>query len=268
MTSDTVTSSDYRYERFQLRHMLADLRFDPRGPRPGDLVPGLRLSTVDPGGSLDLGGFDGPYLLVFGSNTCPMTAAAVTPLRRLRDEFGDRVPFVLVQVREAHPGARLGQARTLDEKVDQARELSEQVGGGFILAVDDLDGRLHTALDPKPNAAYLVGSDGRLVFRSIWASDERGLHAALASVVSGRTPRRSESRRMVAPLLASMGYIDGVLRVAGPGAARDLGRAAPPMLVAAKVASLFGRLPRDRRGHAAVTVVGLLAVLAGWFLLG
>jgi hypothetical protein len=151
--------------------------------------------------------------------------------------------------------------------VDQARQLREQLGGGFTVAVDELDGSLHTALDPKPNAAYLVGSDGRLLFRSIWASDERGLHAALASVAAGRTPHRSESRRMVAPLLTSMGYVDGVLRVAGPGAARDLARAAPPMLVAAKVASLFGWLPRDRRGHAVATSVGLLVVLAGWLLL-
>jgi hypothetical protein len=266
MTSDVATS-DYRYERFQLRHMLADLRFDPRAPRPGDPVPRPRLSTVHPGGSVDLGGFDGPYLLVFGSNTCPMTAAAAGPLQRLHAEFGDRIPFVLVQVREAHPGAGLGQARTLDEKADQGRRLHEQLGGAFTVAVDDLDGSLHTALDPKPNAAYLVGPEGRLVFRSIWASDERGLRAALTSVAAGRPPRRSESRRMVAPLLASMGYIDGVLRVAGPGAARDLARAAPPMLVAGKVASLFGWLPRHRRGHVVATAVGLLVVLAGWLLL-
>lgn len=123
-----------------------------------------------------------------------MTAAAANPLQRLHDEFGDHVLFTVV--------------------------------------VDDLDGRLHTALEPKPNAAYLVGRDRRLLFRSIWASDEgpagrpRGCRCGTIPAPIGEPPQ-------VAPLPASMGYIDGVLRRAGPGAARDLARAAPPMLVRA-----------------------------------
>jgi hypothetical protein len=267
VTTDTATS-EYRYERFRLRHMVADLRFDPDGLEPGDRVPGRRLPTVDGGGHVELGAPDEPYLLVFGSNTCPMTAAAAGPLQRLHDEFGDHIRFVVVEVREAHPGASLGQARTREEKAGQARLLHERLGGGFTVAVDDLDGSLHTTFDPKPNATYLVDADGRLVFRSIWASDERGLRDALASVVAGRAPRRSESRRMVGPLLASMGHIDGVLRVAGPGAARDLLRAAPPMLLAGRVASWFRWLPHHRRGPAVMSVVGLtLVVLAGWLLL-
>lgn len=81
-----------------------------------------------------------------------MTAVSAAPLERLCAEFGDAVRFVLVQVREAHPGERLDQAATIEEKVDQARRLPTTLGVGMTVAVDDLDGGFHTAVDPKPNA--------------------------------------------------------------------------------------------------------------------
>jgi hypothetical protein len=153
VTMPTTARADYRCEHFQLRHMLADLRFDQDGPGPGDRLPELRLLTID-GETIELDALDRPHLFVFGSNTCPMTAAAAAPLDRLRARFGDEVRFVLVQVREAHPGEHLGQADSFEQKVAQARRLRAALGVDLTVAVDELDGRFHTSLDPKPNAAY------------------------------------------------------------------------------------------------------------------
>jgi len=38
----------------------------------------------------------GPALLIFGSNTCPMTDSAARGLRELHNKFGTRVRFVMV----------------------------------------------------------------------------------------------------------------------------------------------------------------------------
>ncbi len=263
----TTTHEPYRYERFRLPHMLADLRFDPASPAPGDPVPDVELATLD-GERLDTRALPRPHLFVFGSSTCPMTASAAEPLRRLHERYGDAVRFVVVQVREAHPGDRLPQPGDLGTKTRHAELLRDLIGGGMTYAVDDPDGTFHRGLDPKPNAAYLVDAAGTIVFRSIWASDERGLAEALEAVVSDQPLPREQSTRMLGPMMGSLGYLDDVLRTAGPGAARDLALSAPPMLLGARGASVFRWLPRRRRGPAllAATVV-LAAVVAAVLLL-
>jgi hypothetical protein len=251
--SSTTTHSTYRYEHFELRHMLADMRFAPGTPAPGDRLPYLDLETTE-GERITIAGMDRPHLFVFGSNTCPMTASAGGVLEGLHRRFGEAVHFVLVQVREAHPGDYLTQPDDFATKVAHASRLRDDLGVSFTVAVDDLEGSFHTSLDPKPNAAYLVEADGTIVFRSMWSSDEVGMSAALAAVASGRAPERRESTRKLRPMLASIGFIDQVLRNAGPRASRDLLRAAPPMLVGARLAARFGSLPPERRGPALLAV--------------
>ena len=258
-----LTSTGYRYPHFRTRYLLADLRFDPASPGPGDQLPEFDLAVLD-GPALSYDTLDRPHLFVFGSSTCPMTLAAAEPLRRLHAEFGEQVRFVLVQVREAHPGDRLGQATTFEEKSARARGLRASLGLPVTVAVDDLEGSFHTSLDPKPNAAYLVDREGRIAFRSIWSSDEQGLRAALDAGGSGEVPGRPESRRMVGPVLAALGYVDDVLRLAGPRAARDLATGAPPMLVAGRLASAFGGLRPERRGPAAVVLLAVVGAAVAW----
>jgi hypothetical protein len=255
--------SVYRYEHFALRHMLADLRFDPDSPAPGDRLPHLDLETLA-GQRITLGDLDRPHLFVFGSNTCPMTASAGSPLRRLHHEYGDHVRFVLVQVREAHPGEHIGQPASPADKRAHAERLRGSLGIDFAVAVDDLEGSFHASLDPKPNAAYLVGAGGEIVFRSIWASDERGLDRALRAAANGDTAEHGQSTRMVGPMLRAIGHVEQVVRAAGPRSVRDLARSAPPMWLGARIASLFRSLAPERRGVALVAgSAGVVALAAG-----
>jgi hypothetical protein len=257
-----LTSADeYRYTHFELRHLLADLRFDPDGPGPGERLPALQLPLLE-GGDLDLRSLDRPHLFVFGSSTCPMTASAAEPLERLHRAFGDRVTFVLVQVREAHPGELVEQPATMAEKRERAHRLRQTLGVSMAIAIDDLDGELHTGTDTKPNAAYLVDRDGTILFRSLWAGDERGLRRAIEAVAEGRRLARSESTRMVRPLLGALGYVDGVVGAAGRRAVRDLVRSAPPMFVGGRLASWFRSLHPSRRGPAVMAVTGLAIAAA------
>ncbi len=57
-----------------------------------------------------------------------MTASAGPALKQLHEEFGDRVAFVSMYVREAHPGENYPQAETFEEKLEHARAYKERDG--------------------------------------------------------------------------------------------------------------------------------------------
>jgi hypothetical protein len=42
------------------------------------------------------------------------------------------------------------------------------------IAVDDVEGNLHQALDPKPNAAYIMDKRGNVVFRTLLVERRSG----------------------------------------------------------------------------------------------
>ncbi|MEX1037653.1 MAG: hypothetical protein WDZ96_02200 [Acidimicrobiia bacterium] len=264
----TTSQTEYRYENFRLSHLLADMRFDPDTPAPGDRLPQLDLQTLA-GDRINFEDLDRPHLFVFGSNTCPMTTSAGDVVEDLHREFGDEIRFVLVQVREAHPGEHIPQPISFEQKKAHARKLRDALDVRFTVAVDDLDGSFHASLDPKPNAAYLVDTQGTILFRSMWSSDHKALYSALAATSAGSTPDKLQSTRTMGPFLRAVGYVDRVIRSAGPSASRDLLRSAPPMLLGARLAGLFHQVSPNRRGHALLATTGaiVLAVIAALALL-
>ena len=220
----------YRFEHLAMSVVMKDMYFSKDDPGPGDRVPDFDLPTLGGGRfrSTDLGE-TGPALLIFGSYTCPLTDAAAPGLKELHGRFGDRVHFVMVDVREAHPGKAVPQPQTLDQKMAHAQLLRDIHGFKFEVAVDDIDGTLHRALSPKPNSAYVLGKDGTILFRAQWANDTNALAAALDAIAAGKSPSRSQSGGMVRPMLRFARYIAPVLDRAGGGAWGDMWRVAPPM---------------------------------------
>lgn len=262
------TGDAYRYNRFSHKLLFRDLRFSSDALAPGDVLAAYELPTLD-GGSVQIGGDrERPLLLVTGSITCPMTDSAMPVIDALHEEFGDRVEFVLLNVREAHPGAHFPQPVTDEQKLGHARSLQERHDVPFTIAVDTLDGELHQRLDAKPNAAFLLDATGEVVFRAQWARDDRSIRKALQSVLAGTAPAKNRSRAMLGPIARAMGSVDDVMRTAGPGATRDLWWSASPMATAGLVARLFRFKRKDHRGIAAVAVVGALMAVEAFFLVG
>ncbi len=220
----------YRFEHLALPLVLRDMYFNKDDPVPGDRVPDFDLPTLGGGRfrSTDLGE-TGPALLIFGSSTCPVTDSAAPGLKELHGRFGDRVRFVMIDVREAHPGKAVPQPQTFDEKMAHAQLLRDLHGFEFEVAVDDIDGALHRALSPKPNSAYVLDKDGTILFRAQWANDTNALAAALDAVAAGNVPRRSRTGGLVRPILRLLRDVAPVLDRAGGGAWGDMWRAAPPM---------------------------------------
>ena len=157
-TGDSVDiGRRYRFERLALGTVMRDMYFSKDDPAAGDRVPDFDLPTLGGGRfrSSDLSE-TGPVLLIFGSYTCPVTDSAAPGLKELHGRFGDRVRFVMVNVREAHPGKAVPQPETMDQKTAHAEQLGILQGFEFEVAVDDIDGTLHHALSPKPNSAYVL----------------------------------------------------------------------------------------------------------------
>jgi len=254
----------YRYKRFTTALLFRDLRFRKDAAAPGDAFPEFTLVTTDGSflANADLFG-DKPVIFVFGSMTCPMTSSAAPSVQKLYDEFGDRVEFIMLYVREAHPGEYFVQSETMEAKLDYARALKDFYDIQWTVAADNVDGDLHRALDPKPNSAFLMDKNGTILFRSLWASDYDALRQAVDAAANGRVPETIQSTRMIGPVVRAMGHVQEVMRRGGPQAVRDLWLAGFPMALAGRIAPLFSPLSPDQRGIAAVLTLAaiVLAVL-------
>ncbi len=268
--SAALAGRQYRYKRFTTRLLLRDLRFRKGAPGSGDSFPSFELVTTsgDRLANRDVFG-DKPVLFIFGSMTCPMTASAAPSVQALYDEFGDRVDFILLYVREAHPGEHFTQAETMEEKLEHARALKKFYDIQWTVAADNIDGDLNRALDPKPNSAFLMNNEGIILFRSLWAVDRDALHQALDAAAAGRVPERKQSEALIGPVTRAMGQVQEVMERSGPQAIRDLWRAGFPMALAGRIATFFSPLSPDQRGIAAVLTIALgmsaaLGLLGAW----
>jgi len=255
--------NEYRYKRFTMGLLFRDLRFAGNAAGPGDSLPSFEIITTDGNRLVNSDIFnDRPVLFIFGSMTCPMTASSAPSLHNLYDEFGVRLRFIMLYVREAHPGENYSQSESMDDKIESARALKEFYGIPWTVAADNVDGDLHRALDPKPNAAYLMNSNGEILFRSLWAADYRALHRALEDAATGQVLKNTQSNKLIGPVTRAMGMVQEVMERGGPQAVNDLWRAAFPMALAGRLATMFKPLEPDRRGLAAVLtlVLGMIFI--------
>ncbi len=262
----------YRIEHPSALDVLRDLHIPSADPGPGDHVPSFDLATVD-GGRFASDQFDGhgrPVLLVFGSLTCPITESAGDGLVELHRTYGNSVRFVVVNVREAHPGEHTPQPTTIEAKTRHATRLREHHGMDFEVAVDDVDGTLHRAFGTRPSSAYLIDPAGVIVFRAHWSNLTGDLDAALAAVTSGRPIAKPAVGGTLRAMTKMTGHASTAFQSAGSGAMADTWRAAPPFAAMIAISRLFGFLPKNRRGvptmltMAAAMAVVVAAIVAAW----
>lgn len=232
--------SRYRFDHLGMRLVLGDMYYKKNDPGPGDRVPDFDLPTLDGGRfqSSDLAE-RGPVLLVFGSYTCPVTDSAAAGIRELQGRFGDRVRFVIVNVREPHPGEKTPQPKEFDTKREHTALLRDLHGFDFEMATDDIDGTLHRALSPKPNSAYLLDSGGIILYRAQWANDTKAMAEALAAVTDGRPIRRTTSGGLVRPMWRMSRHLAAPFDRGGRSAWWDMWKVAPPIAATAALTRLL-----------------------------
>ena len=82
--------------------------------------------------------------------------------------YGDRIQFIDVVVRQAHPGERRGAYRSYAEKLDDARRYETEETITWLVAVDDLGGTMQRAYGGLSASVHLIDAEGRVVFNGIW----------------------------------------------------------------------------------------------------
>lgn len=237
------SGQQYRYQNFTTKLLFHDLRFNRGSANTGEVFPDFDLRTTT-GQQIKKSDFinEKPLLMVFGSLTCPMTTSAIPTLNRLYQQYGDKVEFIMLDVREAHPGERIPQPETMVQKQINAKALKHHFDMPWTVATDDIDGNLHRSLDTKPNAVFLMDKNGNIVFRSIWARDEQSLQVALANVVSGKTQLKKQSTKMFMPVARAMWDFAETMDRAGTKAWREMWIAGFPIALAGTIAMLLKKL--------------------------
>jgi peroxiredoxin len=184
---------DYNYEHFS-RKVLRELEDESfAGPAPGDRAPDFEATTLG-GERKVLSDYQGKsnVLLVFGSATCPFTAASISGLNSLHDSLDpEDVQVLFVYVREAHPGEKIPAHRSEREKANAARLLVEEESMDMPVIVDDVHGSIHRNYSKLPNPAFLIDKSGRVAFRSRWAVPNE-LRAATQELVELQKARGVE----------------------------------------------------------------------------
>jgi peroxiredoxin len=167
------------------------------GLSAGDRFIDADLHTLD-GGTARISDFlDKPLVLETGSMTCPMYAQSAAPMQDMVARFPD-LNFVVLYVREAHPGERTQQHASQTAKVDTAIRSRSRHHEGRVTLVDDLDGAAHKAYGAMPNSIFVIDTDGTVLYRSIWNNTDK--IGDILTHISARMPVAPEELKAKPPL--------------------------------------------------------------------
>jgi hypothetical protein len=195
-------------------------------------------------------------------------------MKKLYARWGDRVHFVDVLVRQAHPGPRVPAYREFPQKLRDAQAYQEEEGIPWLVLVDDLEGTVHQTYGGLADPTYLIDTEGKVAFYNMWTYAP-ALHEAIRrliaqgerGVVDGgvdHTPHLSPAaiagwRAIQRGLPTS--YLD--LETAAPGAASATWLASRLRPILGPLALRSKPLPPSARRGLAVGAAAL-ALLGAW----
>ena len=167
-----------------------------KGPRAGE--PAIDFAFTDfNGDQVSISDFVGRWLVIeSGSATCSMYTKNMPGMKKLRAQHPD-VEFLVVYVREAHPGERLHQHHTFDDKMNAAKSLVRKYDEDRIILVDQLLGKFHITYGAMPNIVYVINPEGIVHYRCNWATTD-GLAEALADRENINTNEHADMHKLKA----------------------------------------------------------------------
>jgi peroxiredoxin len=216
----------YNYESFDFALEPPELKqWLEEGPGVGHQAPDFDLMDLDAKG-VRLSELRGrPVVLEFGSYTCPIFSDRVPSMEQLAREHTEAT-FLVIYVREAHPGEHQLQHRSLGEKRVAAHKLALEEALARRVLVDSLEGQVHRLYGGAWNPVYVIGPDGRVVMRQAW-NHPRDVNDVLDALQRGRDIAIAESIDMAdEPGRSPIGQ--RLLDRGGLRALEDFYRTAPP----------------------------------------
>lgn len=170
-------NEDYNYKRFKSSYY--NLSKFP-GPSAGENFVDIELHNTE-GKAVQLSScLDKVLVIETGSVTCPMYSKCVTKMEEIKTDYPN-INFVLVYVREAPPGNKLGKHESLNEKIDISRKVKSIYKDSRNVLIDDIDGKFHKTYWLMPNLIYVISENGIVLFRGDWNSPEY-LRSVLKSI--------------------------------------------------------------------------------------
>ena len=164
----------------------------------GDSAPDIQLTPLAKsslGKPVELSSLyrEKPVVVLMGSCTCGMTKGNVPGLEKLYKEYGDRVNFAFVYMKDAHPSPnetvefdgkelQLTQPKTLSHRVDLARYLIRKTGLTLPVYIDDMYGSGRKTYAGFHNAAFVINTDGKLVLAEKYKYEVANLKKALVEL--------------------------------------------------------------------------------------
>ena len=154
----------YNYNHFKPSYY--DLTLFP-GPKAGEKFMNITLTDLA-GQPIDISDLlDKPLVIETGSITCPMYAKCVPKMNDLAKKF-PHINFVLIYVREAHPGNRTTSHQSMSAKRADAAKVKPLYQDNRQVLVDDLQGSFHLKYGGMPDMTYVIDTDGTVIFRGDW----------------------------------------------------------------------------------------------------
>jgi cytochrome oxidase Cu insertion factor (SCO1/SenC/PrrC family) len=138
----------------------------------GDPAPDFALLALDGKTQVKLSALRGkPVVLIFGSCTCPPFVASIQATSRLHETYKDRVHFLLVYIREAHPTDgwavpgnqfEVASPKTTEERLAIARDFAKRLNVSMPIVADATDDQVDATYAAWPNRMYILDAKGKI----------------------------------------------------------------------------------------------------------
>jgi hypothetical protein len=161
----------------------------------GDLAPKIKLTPLTDSGlgsAVQLSSLykEKPLVVLMGSCTCGLTKDNLPQLKKAYKKYGDKAHFAFIYMKDAHPSpkesvevdgkkVRLEQPKTMSHRIDLAKYLIQETGLTLPVYVDDMKGTARKAYSGFHLSAYVINTDGKLVFAERYKYKAADVEAAL-----------------------------------------------------------------------------------------
>lgn len=181
------------------------------GPKIGEKAPDFyALNTA--GKNIRLSDFRGKLIVLeTGSITCPLTLGNMAGMHKLMDKY-PHVVFILLYVREAHPGNKRPAHRSIEDKMICAKRLKKEEKEKRIVMVDTIDGKIHKRFGSLPNEVYVIDKKGIVAYRA-QNNNPREVKKVLEALSNGENKKFSASYEI--PAMPPFKYFMQAARRAG-----------------------------------------------------
>lgn len=197
LDNDVAMAQHYNIESYYIE-LSGDLRrsFRESSVRAGVQAPRFEVTTID-GEKMSSESFAGTkdVAIIFGSYSAPPVQKEMKQMDEIYLGLDqDHAAMIFVYTREIHPmqemaprNLSLAHHRTMEQKIEHARMMRDELELSMPICVDDLMGTMHRAYGSLPFFQVVVDRNGTLIHRSEWANPGM-LRAVMENVDQRKSP--------------------------------------------------------------------------------